>query len=58
MNFKYILLGAKTQTQKATYCMIPLIVTFWKGYNCRERKQIRVVARGWEGEGEVVVVQL
>ena len=47
-NFKCILLSAKIQTQKVTYILYESInMTLWKGKNFRERKHIRVVARGW-----------
>ena len=54
MNFKNIMLSERSQTRKATYCIIPLIEMSRVGKSIDLETRL-VVARGW-GEREMTVI--
>ena len=51
MNFKRILLSERSQSEKASYCMVPTIWHSGKGKTIKPLKR-SVVSRGW-GKGEM-----
>ena len=52
-NLKCILLSERSQSEKATYCMIPTLeeLTFWKRQNYGDNKKITSCQRWW-GSGD------
>ena len=49
-KLKYILLSEISQYEKATYCMITIVKTFWKRQNCGDHKNVSGCQRWGRGK--------